>query len=1114
MKKYLAVIFCFAYGLGVHAATLNFAVSTNVVNLDLHYPVTLYADPNNPLPLPVADGYSSGNSAYVKLTAGPGHAGQCVAAVGLDVEWDVDSGIWSNIMYSPVTVTADVSYVISADYQDGYGSANAGVREVEPDSGMPFFDFIGYETTGAGVRTNRQCYVVESTLRDLQEDNIYFEAYCQAHAVITGSVSHVSGARITVHSLEFGFAPVDVNADFDLVYRYAVPPGQNEFTHGTYASSPDWGLELSNTNDVPINVGGIQLDAQHSLMDFDPEPDQLVESTYTWDCVVIPADDEFEIDARQQATSETRNFPVDITRDWWPKVLTNSGPVTVAVAVIPQVAWENIELEIALSGKFHDGDMDGDNSVFSSLSYVEETHSRGIWDGGETESYYQDGCWEVSLPSVGEPMVFTYTVFYELADGVKGVEIEPYVSLGGKLSADRGSESWEGRGLSAGVEHGSVLMGVVPSSTDSFLSVLGVEFYSSARERVIVSDFNLEYEYAVPSGTNQFHNGYYDVFPKWHLSLENVKADDVEIGDVMLHPEYELLNVMPVPYSFTGSEYVWEDVTVPAGDDINFAAEQQTVDEQFHFPVEIERSWSPTLLTNSGPVTITITVIPSNSWDEMEVGIELSGNLHYGDTVWGPAYANLDYRSETHNAGEWEFGEQNDRFMEGSWEISRPTNGIPMTFSCTVNYSLLEDVESVEIEPKVFLIGRDFSANPENWQENKLSLGPEHGEVVLTTTPLESDHLLEFMKVAFFSSALPHENVRWLHGETVILNGGTVILSNDVKLLDLEVDNQLNQNMCNIGLDVIASDSVSGISGIAPLGRFDCVMDGNEWEFETNVSLSAEIPVQDGNWDLRIYFTNGWSVSTILPVAQKDRITPIPSVDTCPIIVSPQLSSTNFLFSTDPVVFEWDSNFDANAEYVGIEGWNSILDEDITYLQQTNSGERSCGPIYLDDGIKEIVIYNYRIVESTNSSRIPYIIRKGADRKYETDVVLPSGDRDDDGIPNWWEAYYFNGLTNAIDSFDNDEDGVSNIKEYIAGTDPVDPASLFELTEDYSEAVGGMVLRWTAMTNRTYGVYWMTNLIDSMRPLATNLVYPQGCYTDMVHQAESAGFYKVEVQLQ
>lgn len=122
-----------------------------------------------------------------------------------------------------------------------------------------------------------------------------------------------------------------------------------------------------------------------------------------------------------------------------------------------------------------------------------------------------------------------------------------------------------------------------------------------------------------------------------------------------------------------------------------------------------------------------------------------------------------------------------------------------------------------------------------------------------------------------------------------------------------------------------------------------------------------------------------------------------------------------------------------------------------------------------------------------------------------------NADSDGDTMPDGWEND--NGLNPAVDDAADDEDSdwYNNLSEYIAGTDPLDPASLLSVSN--SAATNGFVITWNSVTSRTYSVFWTDNLLtNSFQALEVDVNYPRGSYTDTVHAVESTGFYKVEVE--
>lgn len=114
-------------------------------------------------------------------------------------------------------------------------------------------------------------------------------------------------------------------------------------------------------------------------------------------------------------------------------------------------------------------------------------------------------------------------------------------------------------------------------------------------------------------------------------------------------------------------------------------------------------------------------------------------------------------------------------------------------------------------------------------------------------------------------------------------------------------------------------------------------------------------------------------------------------------------------------------------------------------------------------------------------------------------------DTDGDQMPDAWEMTYFGSLEQILPDWDGD--GLSNLEEYIAGTDPTDPASVF-IIEDMNVPT----LYWTAVPDRTYSVYWTDNLLQPFVRIAFGLT--TGSYTDNSHSGGTANYYRIHVEME
>ncbi len=88
----------------------------------------------------------------------------------------------------------------------------------------------------------------------------------------------------------------------------------------------------------------------------------------------------------------------------------------------------------------------------------------------------------------------------------------------------------------------------------------------------------------------------------------------------------------------------------------------------------------------------------------------------------------------------------------------------------------------------------------------------------------------------------------------------------------------------------------------------------------------------------------------------------------------------------------------------------------------------------------------------------------------------PNADADADGLPDAWEtAHGTNPLAPDAD-VDPDHDGMSNLQEFLAGTDPQSALSLLKLSAAINSP-GAVTLQFTAISNHTYSVLYRPSLL-------------------------------------
>jgi hypothetical protein len=110
-------------------------------------------------------------------------------------------------------------------------------------------------------------------------------------------------------------------------------------------------------------------------------------------------------------------------------------------------------------------------------------------------------------------------------------------------------------------------------------------------------------------------------------------------------------------------------------------------------------------------------------------------------------------------------------------------------------------------------------------------------------------------------------------------------------------------------------------------------------------------------------------------------------------------------------------------------------------------------------------------------------------------------DSDGDGMPDAWEQMCFTNPTVTLPDGDNDRDGMSNLDEYRANTNPNDSNSVLRMAGQ-AAATSGYTVRWNSIGGTRYGVEFSPGVTDTftriVRPLLSEMdLSPKGTPTNM-----------------
>ncbi|MGC8744197.1 MAG: fibronectin type III domain-containing protein [Verrucomicrobiia bacterium] len=186
--------------------------------------------------------------------------------------------------------------------------------------------------------------------------------------------------------------------------------------------------------------------------------------------------------------------------------------------------------------------------------------------------------------------------------------------------------------------------------------------------------------------------------------------------------------------------------------------------------------------------------------------------------------------------------------------------------------------------------------------------------------------------------------------------------------------------------------------------------------------------------------------------------------------------------------------------------WSPITGFDISGYEVFIDGSTNGIPVsanyYTVSGLAPSTVHSFAIVYILSDGRRSPVSPVATGKTWGEDNNM-------DGLPDDWQAQYF-GSNPAIfpaANVDSDGDGASNLQEFLAGTNPVDPRSV--LRTRIVRTPQGRFLHWSAQPGFVYQVQTTTNLTGW-----TNLGQPRFAsgYEDSIllqSQSNSAAFYRV-----
>lgn len=139
-------------------------------------------------------------------------------------------------------------------------------------------------------------------------------------------------------------------------------------------------------------------------------------------------------------------------------------------------------------------------------------------------------------------------------------------------------------------------------------------------------------------------------------------------------------------------------------------------------------------------------------------------------------------------------------------------------------------------------------------------------------------------------------------------------------------------------------------------------------------------------------------------------------------------------------------------------------------------------------------------------------IARGRVERVDLEISIVLEDLDGNGLLDAWERLYF-GRTGVDPFADPDGDGLNNLAEHKAGTNPNDFQSQFRFIRITRQA-GGALVEWSSVANRSYSVLRSSDVLTGYEILTSNrqATPPVNSFLDAAATPPGPYFYLLRLQ--